>query len=41
MTFTQASLATASSRDGHAEGWSGAFNNLEALLQELCVGEFL
>ena len=39
MTFTQANLATASSRDGHAGGWSGAFDNLDALLQELCVGE--
>lgn len=33
MTFTQSHLATASSRDGHAEGWSGAFDNLDAYLQ--------
>jgi len=35
MTFTQSNLATASSRDGHAEGWSGAFDNLDIYLQEL------
>jgi uncharacterized protein YndB with AHSA1/START domain len=34
MTFSQANLATASSRDGHAEGWRGAFDNLEAYLRE-------
>jgi uncharacterized protein YndB with AHSA1/START domain len=35
MTFTQSNLATASSRDGHAEGWTGAFDNLSNLLQQL------
>ena len=35
MTFLQTGLATASSRDGHIEGWSGAFDNLDALLQTL------
>jgi uncharacterized protein YndB with AHSA1/START domain len=39
MTFTQSGLATASSRDGHAEGWSGAFDNLNALLRQLYDGE--
>ena len=33
MTFIQTKLASASSRDGHAEGWSGAFDNLAAYLQ--------
>lgn len=35
MTFTQSNLATAASRDGHAEGWSGAFDNLATYLQQL------
>lgn len=35
MTFTQSKLATASSRDGHAQGWSGAFDNLHNLLHQL------
>ncbi|HEX8551721.1 MAG TPA: SRPBCC domain-containing protein [Abditibacteriaceae bacterium] len=35
MTFTQSNLATASSRAGHAEGWTGAFDNLRSLLQQL------
>ena len=35
MTFTQSNLATVSSRDGHAEGWSDAFDNLATHLQEL------
>ncbi len=35
MTFTQLNLATASSRDGHIEGWSGAFDNLDTYLQKL------
>lgn len=34
MTFTQSNLATASSRDGHAEGWSGAFDNLDNYLHQ-------
>lgn len=34
MTFSQTNLATAASRDGHAEGWSGAFDNLTHYLQE-------
>jgi uncharacterized protein YndB with AHSA1/START domain len=33
MIFTQTNLATASSRDGHAQGWSGAFDNLDTYLQ--------
>jgi len=33
MTFTQTNFATASSRDGHAGGWNGAFENLDAYLQ--------
>ena len=32
MVFRQTKLATASSRDGHAEGWTGAFDNLDAYL---------
>jgi len=35
MTFTQTNLATASSRDGHAEGWSGAFDNLANYLHQV------
>ena len=35
MTFTQSNLATVSSRDGHAEGWGGAFDNLGKYLQEM------
>lgn len=35
MTFTQSNLATVSSRDGHAEGWSGAFDNLNKYLHEM------
>lgn len=35
MTFTQSNLATASSRDGHAEGWSGAFDNLNNYLHQM------
>ncbi|MBV9471032.1 MAG: SRPBCC domain-containing protein [Abitibacteriaceae bacterium] len=35
MMFTQSNLATASSRDGHAEGWSGAFDLLNNYLHEL------
>ena len=35
MTFTQLNLATSASRDGHIEGWSGAFDNLDMYLQEL------
>jgi uncharacterized protein YndB with AHSA1/START domain len=35
MTFTQSNLATVSSRDGHAEGWSGAFDNLNVYLHEV------
>jgi uncharacterized protein YndB with AHSA1/START domain len=34
MTFSQVNLATVSSRDGHAEGWSGAFDNLNGYLHE-------
>lgn len=35
MTFTQTNLATASSRDGHIEGWSGAFDNLNNYLNQI------
>jgi len=35
MTFTQSNLATASSRDGHIEGWSGAFDNLNNYLHKV------
>jgi uncharacterized protein YndB with AHSA1/START domain len=35
MTFTQSNLATASSRDGHAGGWGGAFDNLNKCLREM------
>jgi uncharacterized protein YndB with AHSA1/START domain len=39
MTFTQSNLATASSRDGHAGGWSGAFDNLDTLLHAMSAAE--
>jgi uncharacterized protein YndB with AHSA1/START domain len=35
MIFTQSKLASAASRDGHAGGWSGAFDNLDAYLKTL------
>ncbi len=35
MIFTHSNLPTAASRDGHIEGWSGAFDNLAALLEHL------
>lgn len=35
MIFKQTKLATAASRDGHAQGWSGAFDNLSAYLEAL------
>lgn len=35
MFFKQTKLATAASRDGHAQGWSGAFDNLSAYLEAL------
>lgn len=34
MRFRQGPFATASSRDGHVEGWSSAFNKLAALAAE-------
>ena len=34
MVFTQSQMATAASRDGHIEGWSGAFENLDEYLKQ-------
>jgi uncharacterized protein YndB with AHSA1/START domain len=39
MTFRQSPFRSAGSRDGHAGGWTSAFDNLERHLDRLILGD--